>query len=642
MECEFSARERSSEEADELQRSTKKVKDASMGSVFGATISYKDKLVGEMPGAIAQAFNLNSDEDISDEPSLEVEGLHEGLLAVKLSPDMRKKIRAKWAFAIIVKVVGRTVGFHFLRNRVMSLWKPAGRLDCVDLGKDFFLMRFGLVEDYNNVLNGGPWFIGDHFLSIRRWEPNFKPTQASCSLVAVWIRLPELPFEYYELAVLKEIGNAIGPVLRIDSNTASEARGRYARICVQVDLCQPLINQILLEGLVQEIQYEGVRSLCFSCGRVGHRKDGCPHTIKAPSMAGQVEVEVGPVAAASLNRENGCTVEDDQTSHEAGTALEEGKSVFGPWMLVRKRNPKAGNARYSAQGPSPLVRPVSTSGAYAQSFQSAPDRPAQGMALGNAGSSRSMGKGVKASVGSSQGAVPSTLGPVESPQHLTQPDSAVHQSHLPSFEFGSGKFLSTCSVDGKAPNVGKGAKAKSKTDGFIDADRRGNNHGGRARAPLRVVPARETANLVAINAGTINSQSELDLGLVQQRRDGGLDDHHSGDTNQQPRGQDFQVASSIAAISGVKLERIKSGGRHHGRESLDCHDRGSAVLGKREFHGSGLSRSSDFQLPGQLKGATNGDSRIFVEHSGRGEITQETCEGDGMEVSAPVGDPVSA
>ena len=123
-----------------------------------------------------------------------------------------------------------------------------------------------------------------------------------------------------------------------------------------------------------------MRSLCFSCGRVGHRKDGCPHTIKASTMDGHMEVEVGHVAAESLNRENGCTDEDDQTSHEAGTAVEEGKSDFGPWMLVRKHNLKAGNARNFAQGPSPLVRHVSTSGAYAKSFKSSPDRPAQGMA----------------------------------------------------------------------------------------------------------------------------------------------------------------------------------------------------------------------------------------------------------------------
>ena len=66
-----------------------------------------------------------------EEPRMDVEGLINGLLAVKLSPDMRKKIRSKWAHALIVKVFGRFVGFHFLRNRVLSLWKPAGRLDCV-------------------------------------------------------------------------------------------------------------------------------------------------------------------------------------------------------------------------------------------------------------------------------------------------------------------------------------------------------------------------------------------------------------------------------------------------------------------------------------------------------------------------------
>ena len=57
-------------------------------------------------------------------------------------------------------------------------------------------MRFGLVEDYNNVLNGGPWFIGEHFLSIRRWEPNFKPANASC-------RLFGLDFLSFHLSIMK-------------------------------------------------------------------------------------------------------------------------------------------------------------------------------------------------------------------------------------------------------------------------------------------------------------------------------------------------------------------------------------------------------------------------------------------------------
>jgi hypothetical protein len=84
----------------------------------------------------------------------------------------------------------------------MGLWKPVGRLDCVDLGHDFFLIRFGLVEDFDRVLKNGPWFISEHYLTIRPWQPNFKPSTANCSSVAVWARLPELPIEYYEESVL--------------------------------------------------------------------------------------------------------------------------------------------------------------------------------------------------------------------------------------------------------------------------------------------------------------------------------------------------------------------------------------------------------------------------------------------------------
>ena len=92
------------------------------------------------------------------------------------------------------------------------------------------------------------------------------------------------------------IGSAIGPVLRIDSNTATEARGRYARICVQIDLNKPLVRQILLEGQIQDIQYERINSLCFSCGRVGHRRENCLYTVKvvtSEQKADEVDMSVG-------------------------------------------------------------------------------------------------------------------------------------------------------------------------------------------------------------------------------------------------------------------------------------------------------------------------------------------------------------
>ena len=188
-----------------------------------------------------QAFNLETVNREDHLPVMDIGDLSQSLIAANLQPETRSLIRAKWSHALIVKVYGRTVGFHFLQSRVMSIWKPVGRLDYVDWGKDFFLIRFGLIGDYDKVLKGGPWFVGGHYLTLRMWEPNFKPLSAVCSLVAVWVRLPKLPFEYCELSVLKEIGKAIGPVLTIDANTASETRGRYARICIQFDINKPLV-----------------------------------------------------------------------------------------------------------------------------------------------------------------------------------------------------------------------------------------------------------------------------------------------------------------------------------------------------------------------------------------------------------------
>ena len=69
------------------------------------------------------------------------------------------------------------------------------------------------------VLKKGPWFIRGHFLSIRKWEANFKPSEALVSSVAVWVRLNELPIEYYEATMLRQIGQALGTVLSVDTHT---------------------------------------------------------------------------------------------------------------------------------------------------------------------------------------------------------------------------------------------------------------------------------------------------------------------------------------------------------------------------------------------------------------------------------------
>ena len=176
-----------------------------------------------------------------------------------------------------MKPVGRSVSFSYIQNKLMQIWRPAGWMDCADLSHEFFLVRFFPKEDLDSVLEKGLWFIGDFFLSLRPWEPFFKPSIANVSLIAVWVKLNELPIELYEIEAIKQIGESLGKVLRIDAHTTMEARGKYARLCIQIDINKPLINTILIGRFEQPVTYKGIHKLCFSCERIVHKVDACPY-----------------------------------------------------------------------------------------------------------------------------------------------------------------------------------------------------------------------------------------------------------------------------------------------------------------------------------------------------------------------------
>ena len=102
----------------------------------------------------------------------------------------------------------------------------------------------------------------------------------------------------------------------------TESRGRFARLCIQVDFNEPIVKLLKMGGIDQLVQYEGINSLCFTCGRVGHKEENCHYKINFLAKGG-AEVETG----------NSQDEGKQKLSDEAGDA-------FGSWVLVaRKRQP---------------------------------------------------------------------------------------------------------------------------------------------------------------------------------------------------------------------------------------------------------------------------------------------------------------
>lgn len=66
------------------------------------------------------------------------------------------------------------MGFLYMSSNLRTMWNPSGRMDYVDMGHDFFLIKFELQSDLDEVFKRGPWFVGQHFRPLGSGNPNSK------------------------------------------------------------------------------------------------------------------------------------------------------------------------------------------------------------------------------------------------------------------------------------------------------------------------------------------------------------------------------------------------------------------------------------------------------------------------------------
>ncbi|KAG8391521.1 hypothetical protein BUALT_Bualt01G0196300 [Buddleja alternifolia] len=90
------------------------------------------------------------------------------------------------------------------------MWQIKDKLEPMDLGNGYYIVRFYTKEEYDHVLQGGPWIIMGHYLTVQKWKPYFRPATETINSTLVWIRFPELPVELFHPDVLKSLGSLIG------------------------------------------------------------------------------------------------------------------------------------------------------------------------------------------------------------------------------------------------------------------------------------------------------------------------------------------------------------------------------------------------------------------------------------------------
>ncbi|ONI30094.1 hypothetical protein PRUPE_1G231200 [Prunus persica] len=185
--------------------------------------------------------------------------------------------------ALIIRLLGRSHTYNYLHARLQQKWSLNRGWKLVDLVNDYFVVRFELEEDLNFVLIGGPWIIAGQYLVMKKWRPEFCP--AIEKIKQGWINSTTPSDRFllcFDVWTLKRIWNFLGKLLKIDALTTSLNQGKFARLCVKLDLSRPLEAFIQINNVWYNVEYEGLPDTCYMCGRYGHKREHCDVQDVAP------------------------------------------------------------------------------------------------------------------------------------------------------------------------------------------------------------------------------------------------------------------------------------------------------------------------------------------------------------------------
>ena len=87
---------------------------------------------------------------------------------------------------------------------------------------------------------------------------------------------------------------------------------------MDVDLTKPLLSKFRLNGRIWLIQYEGLKMICFHCGKQGHKEDVCP--LKGDLPSEEINAQMSNAAHPRKSVDSRPEVAE----------------LYGSWMLVKK------------------------------------------------------------------------------------------------------------------------------------------------------------------------------------------------------------------------------------------------------------------------------------------------------------------
>lgn len=104
----------------------------------GRKATYKETVMGRKAKEGDQIFGTWLDGEFSNDDIIK-ECEDETCIGVGMTHEEKLETRRPWLNSLIIKLVGRSIGYHYLWRHFQAMWRTQAEPLLIDLGNNFFI-----------------------------------------------------------------------------------------------------------------------------------------------------------------------------------------------------------------------------------------------------------------------------------------------------------------------------------------------------------------------------------------------------------------------------------------------------------------------------------------------------------------------
>ncbi|KAL0331730.1 UNVERIFIED_CONTAM: hypothetical protein Sangu_1718500 [Sesamum angustifolium] len=132
----------------------------------------------------------------------------QGMKVLRFSSEEIARLSQPFRYALVGKFSHGYPSMQHLR-RWMLAQGFRGDFSVGAINARHVFIKFALEEDYTKLWIKSIWFVDGFPMRVFKWTPTFNPREES-PIVPVWVRLPELPIQFFDREALFSIAGYWG------------------------------------------------------------------------------------------------------------------------------------------------------------------------------------------------------------------------------------------------------------------------------------------------------------------------------------------------------------------------------------------------------------------------------------------------